>query len=558
MSKISFFSLGGMDENEKPCYVLDVDGQYYIFNLGITIPVYTKLGIKKIIPYIDWIANNAKSIKGIFIGNASHRNIGAIQYVYETIKDIPIYTSKLGAVILNSHFNKKSMQKYNNFENLNTIVLDPLKTYEIGNVKITPFRVVCSLAGSLGFVINTLDGNIVYLDEFIISGDKNHAFNSDITKINLITGNRTLLLINNVGNVAKNSGFTSPNHNTKTFYKNILMKKNDARVIVACHYHDIYTFITLASLAKEKQIPFVIYNPLFMNVFNTLITDRYFDNSRLLSLPIHKINEMTRGIIVMSSTPDRIFNKLISLTKNEDDILKLKKSDYVILGFKTISGFEKFEADIMDRFSKLDIDVNNLPRTILKMEASCEDHKFLINELRPRYVIPTLGMYYEMVKYENCLTEIGFNPKNCISLYNGEVFTLINGEEPNTKRNRLDVHDMFVGSQGLLTEGANILQERQLMSESGIIFYSIEYNSKDKCFNEKNVDFQDYGVVPKNEETDKIFKQISKETFDFASKTLKEMSKFDSKELKQLVKKYISRQVEKTLEKEPIVIVTIV
>ena len=558
MSKISFFSLGGMDENEKPCYVLDVDGQYYIFNLGITIPVYTKLGIKKIIPYVDWITNNIKSIKGIFIGNASHRNIGAIQYVYDIIKGIPIYTSKLGSIILNSHFNKKSMQKYNNFEGINTRILEPLKTYEIGNVKITPFRVVCSLAGSYGFVITTNDGNIVYLDEFIINGDKNSAFASDITKINRITGGKTLLLINNVGNVAKHSGFTSPNHKTKSFYNNILMKKNDSRVIVACHYHDIYTFLTLAMLAKEKQIPFVIYNPLFMNVFNTLINDKYFDNSKLLSLPIHKINEMSKGIVVMSSTPDRIFNKLISLTKNEDDILKLKKSDYVILGFKTISGFERFEADVMDRYSKLDIDVTNLPRTILKMEASSEDHKFLISELSPKYVIPTLGMYYEMIKYGNCLAEAGFNIKNCINLYNGEVFTLINGEEQSQKRNRLDVHDMFVGSQGLLTEGANILQERQMMSESGIIFYSLEYNNKDRCFNDKNIDFQDFGVVAKSHETDKLFKNISKEAFDFASKTLKEMNKFNSKELKQLVKRFISKQVEKNLEKEPIVIVTII
>lgn len=558
MSKISFFSLGGMDENEKPCYVLDVDGQYYVFNLGITIPVYTKLGIKKIIPYVDWIANNIKSIKGIFIGNASHRNIGAIQYVYDVIKTIPIYTSKLGSIILNSHFNKKSMQKYSNFENLNTNVLEHLKTYEIGNVKITPFRVSCSLAGSIGFVITTQDGSIIYLDEFIISGDKNYAFDSDITKINAITGNKNLLLISNVGNVAKNSGFTSPNHNAKSFYSNILMKNTDSRIIVACHYHDIYTFLTLALLAKEKQVPFVIYNPLFMNVFNTLVNDKYFDNSKLLTLPIHRINEMTKGIIVMSSTPDKIFNKLISLTKNEDDILKLKKTDYIILGFKTISGFEKYEADIMDRYSKLDIDINNLPRTILRMEASSEDHKFLVNELHPKYVIPTLGMYYEMVKYENCLGEIGFNPKNCISLYNGEVFTLINGEEPTTKRNKLDVHDMFVGSQGLLTEGANILQERQMMSESGIIFYSIEYNPKDKCFSDKNVDFQSFGVAPKNEETDKLFKQISQETFDFAAKALKEMNKFDSKELKQLIKKSISKQIEKVLEKEPIVIVTIV
>ncbi|MDE7099959.1 MAG: hypothetical protein K2N99_01900, partial [Malacoplasma sp.] len=89
MSKITFFSLGGMDENEKSCYVLEIEGDYYLINLGISVPVYKVLGIKKIIPYMEWVKKNERNIKGIFIGNASHRNIGAIQYCYNYIKNIP-------------------------------------------------------------------------------------------------------------------------------------------------------------------------------------------------------------------------------------------------------------------------------------------------------------------------------------------------------------------------------------------------------------------------------------------------------------------------------------
>lgn len=557
MSNINFFSLGGMDENEKACYVLDIDNNYYIFNLGITIPVYTKLGIKKIIPYIDWIEQNYKFIKGIFIGNATHRNMGAIQYVYDKIKNIPIYTSKIGSIILNSYMNKRSMQKYVNFTELNIKVLEPLKSVPIGKISITPFRVPTSLPDSYGFIINTKDGNIIYIDEFMVNNDKNSAFISDLTKINYITKGKNLLLINNVGNVAKHSGFTTPNHKSKSFYNDILNRSKNRRVLVACFDTDIHTFLTLAQLAKEKQIPFVIYNPIFMNVFNGIIQEKFFNSKGLLMLPIHKINEMKNGIILISSTPDRLFNKLISLANNEDDILKLKKSDNVILGFKTINGFEKIEAEILDKYAKLNLDIISIPKTIMKMEASVEDHKFLVCELCPKYIIPTLGMYSEVIKYTNAIKEIGYNPNNIISLYNGEIFSIANQELVKSNK-KIDVAEIYVGSQGILDEGDNILHERQIMSENGIVFFSLTYDENKKVFDNDYVSFQHYGVFTNDEENNELIKTIVNETLNHSQTFINPEGNNDFKEIKQNIKKFIVKQIEKKFNKTPIVIVTII
>lgn len=557
MSNINFFSLGGMDENEKACYVLDIDNNYYIFNLGITIPVYTKLGIKKIIPYIDWIEQNYKFIKGIFIGNATHRNMGAIQYVYDKIKNIPIYTSKIGSIILNSYMNKRSMQKYVNFTELNIKVLEPLKSVPIGKISITPFRVPTSLPDSYGFIINTKDGNIIYIDEFMVNNDKNSAFISDLTKINYITKGKNLLLINNVGNVAKHSGFTTPNHKSKSFYNDILNRSKNRRVLVACFDTDIHTFLTLAQLAKEKQIPFVIYNPIFMNVFNGIIQEKFFNSKGLLMLPIHKINEMKNGIILISSTPDRLFNKLISLANNEDDILKLKKSDNVILGFKTINGFEKIEAEILDKYAKLNLDIISIPKTIMKMEASVEDHKFLVCELCPKYIIPTLGMYSEVIKYTNAIKEIGYNPNNIISLYNGEILSIANQELVKSNK-KIDVAEIYVGSQGILDEGDNILHERQIMSENGIVFFSLTYDENKKVFDNDYVSFQHYGVFTNDPENNELTKTIVNETLNHSQTFINPEGNNDFKEIKQNIKKFIVKQIEKKFNKTPIVIVTII
>jgi len=50
MAKIDFFALGGLDEKDKACYALTINGDVYIINCGISIPPSVTLGVKKIIP----------------------------------------------------------------------------------------------------------------------------------------------------------------------------------------------------------------------------------------------------------------------------------------------------------------------------------------------------------------------------------------------------------------------------------------------------------------------------------------------------------------------------
>ena len=558
MSKITFFPLGGMDENEKACYVLEVDGSYYLINLGISVPVYKTLGIKKVIPYMEWVKKNEKNIKGIFIGNASHRNIGAIQYCYNYIKNIPIYTSKLGEVILKAHFNKKSMIKYPDFKSLQIRVINPLKPLNLDKISVTPFRVTTSLPDTYGFIISTGEENIIYIDEFIISNNgANGAFVNDINKLPLLTYKQNnMLLINNIGNVDKYSGFTSPNYKTKSFYKELLTRTNDKRLIVACYYHDVHTFLTLAQIAKERQIPFIIYNPIFINVFNEIVNNKYFDSTNLPILPINKINQIEKGIVVVSSTPDRLFNKLLSISNNEDNILTLKKTDTVVLGFKIESGFEKAQAEILDAFAQIDINVTTIPKTVLSMEASEEDHKYLVSLIKPKYIIPTLGLYYQMMKYSNSLKDIGYKPENVITMYNGEIANFNNSVYSPGKK-RTDIHEMYVGSQGILSEGDNIFQERKIMSESGIVFCVMKYDEKNQIFTKDNFELIPYAVLPDEKEAENFFEKLKENTINLANDSIKSVKKFDSKELKTVIKKFISKQIDKTYEKSPIVIVSI-
>ena len=67
MSKIKIFGLGGLNENGKNMYIVEVDDNIFVFDAGLKYPTMGMLGVDYIIPKFDYLINNKKIIKGIFI-----------------------------------------------------------------------------------------------------------------------------------------------------------------------------------------------------------------------------------------------------------------------------------------------------------------------------------------------------------------------------------------------------------------------------------------------------------------------------------------------------------
>ena len=50
MSKIKIFGLGGLNENGKNMYIVDVDDNIFVFDAGLKYPNSNMLGVDYIIP----------------------------------------------------------------------------------------------------------------------------------------------------------------------------------------------------------------------------------------------------------------------------------------------------------------------------------------------------------------------------------------------------------------------------------------------------------------------------------------------------------------------------
>ena len=96
---VKIFALGGLDENGKNLYVVDINEDLYIFNAGIRYPEESLLGIDIILPGINYLFENRHRIKAFFISHGHDENMGAIPFLCEEIQ-APVFATKLTIALI--------------------------------------------------------------------------------------------------------------------------------------------------------------------------------------------------------------------------------------------------------------------------------------------------------------------------------------------------------------------------------------------------------------------------------------------------------------------------
>ena len=98
MAKIKIFSLGGLNENGKNLYVVEVDSDIFVFDAGLKYADDMMLGVDYIIPNYDYLKENENRIKGIFITHGHDGQMGALPDMLVDLKNVKVIQSKIKSI----------------------------------------------------------------------------------------------------------------------------------------------------------------------------------------------------------------------------------------------------------------------------------------------------------------------------------------------------------------------------------------------------------------------------------------------------------------------------
>ncbi|MBQ6323699.1 MAG: ribonuclease J [Bacilli bacterium] len=463
MSKIKIFALGGLNENGKNMYVVDVDNDIFIFDAGLKYDNDLNLGIDYIIPNFDYVIKNKKNIKGIFLTHGHEGNMGAVPDILEKVPEVPIFGTKLTLEIVKRDLDKETLQK------CMLIEIKPHVKQDFGKNSIFPIAVTHSIPDSLCYVLYTEDGAIVYTGDFVFDSTMMGSYKTDIGKLAYV-GKQGVLCLLCESFYAERPGHTSPQNRVSDFIKEVINKAQDRIIatVFPAHYYRIQEIFNEVSKTHRKIV--VMGKPL-QELINSAINEGY------LTIDREKIGtladlENKNTIVLISDEKEKPFANLERIINGFDKYISIRETDTIFITEPSYPGIEKRLAVIMDEIAMLGADAICLSsKKHLLHHSSREDLMLMINLMNPKYYFPVKGEYRNQYANAEIAEELGIPKENIILKLNGDVLELIDGQNTNSMEH-IEVDEILIDGKSQDDIGNLVLRDREMLGQNGIVIIS--------------------------------------------------------------------------------------
>lgn len=546
MQKVRIMALGGLDEDGKNCYVLEIGNDIFVIEAGIKYPETEQLGVEYIIPDFTCLINNAERIKGVFITHGHDDVMGALLFLLKEKPEIPVYATALTAKLLESSLpdNKKRINIIKRNDMLN-----------IDGHLVHSFPVMQSIADGVGLAFETEMGAIIYTSEFIVDYDfTNPQFSMNIDIINRLK-NRNVLCLLSESKGANKQGYTTPKHrisdNIETFFENC-----DGRIIMSVYSQNLFRIIEIIELAKKYNQRVFFYNKEHFKILKYVEDLGYYRVPQGLIINDKDFsNDLENVVCVVSGAGNKVFRLMNNIAIGEDRVIELKENDNVIIASPIVPGTEKLAANMENDLYKAGVKVHKLSSSeVFSMHASKEDLKMMLYLIKPKYYLPIKGDYAQLIANADIAVEMGYTPDKIIILDNGQYATFENGKLVST-RDTLELEDVLIDGSDNTDVSGMVLKDRETLSTDGAIVLGVVIDFKTKELI-GGPDVQSRGVIYVKD-AENILAEIGNILVETIQEAVKD-HRYENMQVRMEAKERISRFVLKETGKKPMILPAIV
>ena len=476
MSNIKIMACGGLGENGKNMYIVEVDNKIFVLDSGMKYPGIDLYGVDLVIPNIDYLLDNKDRIEGIFLSHGHEDNCGAIGYL---LKNLPIR-------VYGSHFTisivESMLEKYGlDISSYKLFRVNANKIMKFGKVSVTFFNTTHSIPESMGISLSTEDGSIVYCTDFNFGTQADGTYKTTFDKIAGLNKTKVLALMSEsissgLINRINNDSFLERNYND-------ILKKKYKRIIVGAFSTDLIRIQKIIDLSVQSSKLIAISSTqehiikvAMQSGYLKIPEKNFIDVSKMSLEEIQKLENVVIFITGYRFEPYRSMVRMSQayINHDEDVFLQFLNTDKVILMCPPSSGTERYTAWAINQMYYYDTNLTIFDKDILRSaHASPEDLKILYSMVNPNYIIPIKGEYHHLYQQCNVAKSAGYKDDQIIKLDNGEQITFIDGVLQE-EHNIIPIKDVYIDGSSIGVVDDIVIEERNRLAEEGIIFsYSI-------------------------------------------------------------------------------------
>ncbi|MDJ1155907.1 ribonuclease J [Macrococcus caseolyticus] len=470
---IKMTPLGGVGEIAKNMYIVEVDDEMFMLDAGLMFPEDEMLGIDVVIPDINYVIENKARLKGIFLSHGHVDAIGALKYIMNQI-DAPIYGSRLTIALVKDRMKEANINKKIKYYTVNN---DSIMRFK--NVNVSFFSTSHSIPDSLGIVIHTSHGAIVYTGEFKFDQSLSGSYRPDITKMGQIGDNGVLMLISD-STEAEKPGYNTPENVIESHINDEFAKAN-GRIIVSCYASNFIRIQQVLNSAARNNRKVSFLGKSLESSFNTARKLGYFDIKEQLLIPIKDVEKYPKNevIIIATGTQGEPIEALAQMALNKHNILNIEEGDTVFITTTPSSNMEVILGSTINHLVKAGAKVIPTNKKIHASGHGCmEELKFMLNLMKPTYFVPVQGEFKMQIAHAKLAAEAGVLPEHIFLLEKGDCLNF-DGEYM-LANEKVTAGNVLIDGIGVGDVGNIVLRDRRLLSEDGIFIAVVTIDPKNR------------------------------------------------------------------------------
>ena len=478
MADIHIFSLGGLQEDGKNLYVVDVNDRLFILDAGLKYPTSELYGVDIIVNDIQYLIENQKRIVGIFLTHGHDDHIGGVYHILKEIP-LPVFSSGFTNAVLLDRLKEENFP----IRSEQFIIVSDRTVLKFDDVEVRFFEVAHNIPGCLGIALKTEDGYIIYTGNYNFDQNSKIHYSHMFRQLSYFSKEGVLaLMTDSLG--ANNEQSRGTILEFKLRITNMISQAK-GRMIFSLFSSDILRIQQIIDISVEQHKKVAILGRKTQRLVNQAMQLKYLNipEENLANLRYiddkNQNNDKNLVILVIGERHEPYF-MLQRMSKQIDRLIHLESTDTIVILTTPYLGTEKMAARTLDMIYKVTTNVKELNTNLLPFSsANREEIKQMINLLKPKYILPVIGEYrhqYALRVVANC---IGYADDQIIILDNGDVATFRNQKYCGIT-DEITVGEVLIDGKAFKDVGDVVMRDRELLAQDGVLMLCANINPRTK------------------------------------------------------------------------------
>lgn len=542
---IKIMVVSGVREQGKDMFAVQVNDEIFVLDAGLKYPDSSLFGIDVVIPDMEFFDKYSDKIAGIFLTHGHADSIGALPYILRG-HDIDIFGSELTIELAKLEVQRENHRRKNHLFH----VIDAETEIDFRNASVSFFHTTHSIPDSLGIVVHTPAGGIVYTGDFKFDPSASEHYRTDMDRLAEIATKGVLALLSD----SSNAEADFPNASEKEIgdYVSEVFSNAPGRIIVAAKASNFTRLQQVFDAAKKNNRKVLLTGRGVNKIVQNALKLGYLQADSRLFIHSKELKNYKDDQLVVLET-GRMGEPLQSLQKmatNRHRMVSIHPGDLVFIATTPSHAVETMVAQTSDMVYRAGGTVTQLAYAKhTSGHATGRDLQLLISTLKPKFLIPVIGEYRLLEIHRNLAIATGMKTKDIYITKNGDCLSLQKGRFYLT--DPVPGEDTMIDGSGIGDVGNIVLRDREILSDDGIfIAVATIDRKKKKIIAEPRVSSRGFVYIKANKE----LMNESREVIKKAILTNFEHKKFDWSELKTDVRNSLEKFLYKQTNRRPVVL----